>query len=413
MRLRSSLAVLPFALLAACSLGTESSTSGAQGVAGEAAASGGDVAAPPTTPAPAAPALPAAPKDEGAVFTIGNAAEGNAVIAFARGADGTLTPAGTFATGGTGTGEGLGSQGALALSADGKFLVVVDAGSNEITSFAVNGANLTRRSRISSDGVMPVSVAIHGRLVYALNAGGTACISGYRVDDDGVLTAIAGSKHSLSTAAAAPAQIAFTPKGDGLVVTEKATDVIDTFVVRADGTTSNGEALPSAGKTPFGFAFSPAGFLVVSEAAGGAAGLGTASSYALEAMFHPGADGNPERGLVSISRAVPANTSAPCWVAISGDGKYAYTTNTASDDVSGFAVEANGALTLLGSGVSAVTGAGSRPIDMAFDASSRHLFVLNNGTDEVISFDLGAGGALVRGPASVKVPASAYGLVAR
>ena len=55
----------------------------------------------------------------GAVYTLTNSAAGNAVAVFDRANDGTLTPNGTFPTGGTGTGANLGSQGAVILSEDG------------------------------------------------------------------------------------------------------------------------------------------------------------------------------------------------------------------------------------------------------------------------------------------------------
>src|SRR2546423_5091107 len=67
----------------------------------------------------------------GVVYTLSNRAKGNAVLVFRRESDGSLSPAGRFTTGGTGTGAGLGSQGAVVLHGDRLF--AVDAGSDQIT----------------------------------------------------------------------------------------------------------------------------------------------------------------------------------------------------------------------------------------------------------------------------------------
>ena len=60
--------------------------------------------------------------DQGAVYALDNSASGNNVLAFRRAPDGSLTSAGVFSTGGTGTGSGLGNQGALLLTHDGRWL---------------------------------------------------------------------------------------------------------------------------------------------------------------------------------------------------------------------------------------------------------------------------------------------------
>src|SRR5260370_32564376 len=83
---------------------------------------------------------------ERAVYTLTNQTSGNAVAIFTRAADGGLTAAGTVSTGGTGTGAGLGSQGALAPSDEGRLLFAVNAGRNEISAFVVNAA--ARRSLV-------------------------------------------------------------------------------------------------------------------------------------------------------------------------------------------------------------------------------------------------------------------------
>jgi 6-phosphogluconolactonase len=257
------------------------------------------------------------------VFTSTNSASGNSVLAYERAGDGSLSPVGSTATGGLGTGTGLGSQGALALSHEGKRrLFVVNAGSNSVSEFSVNDAGLTLLGATPSGGTDPISVTVSDGLVYVLNAGAAgsaANISGFRIGEHG-LSPIAGSTQPLSAPSAGPAQIAFDPTGHALVVTEKATNLIDTYVVGSDGRAQAPASHASAGHTPFGFAFDRRGDLIVSEAFGGAPGAGAVSSYTAA-----------EDGSLSlISGPIGDIQSAPCWVVTTGNGRYAYTSNTGS-----------------------------------------------------------------------------------
>jgi hypothetical protein len=147
----------------------------------------------------------------GAVFTQTNAAAGNAVQAYSRDDAGVLTPAGTVATGGTGTGAGLGSQGAVTLSRDGKVLLAVNAGSGDVTAFQARKARLEVSGRASSGGTMPVSVAIGDGVAYVLNAGGTPSVSALTVDDRGGIAPLPGSTRALPEGASGPAQVSITP----------------------------------------------------------------------------------------------------------------------------------------------------------------------------------------------------------
>ena len=151
----------------------------------------------------------------GAVYVLGNQTSGNNVLVFARHADGTLAAPVSVSTGGTGTGGGLGSQGAIVLDESGRHLYAVNAGSNTITSFRVRPNGLERVDVVDSGGVMPTSIAVDGDLVYVLNAGGDGSITGFSADD-GDLAPLAGSTRPLSGAATAPAQVSFTPDGDAV-----------------------------------------------------------------------------------------------------------------------------------------------------------------------------------------------------
>ena len=331
----------------------------------------------------------------GAVFLATNQVAGNAVWAYQRAADGTLSDPQPFPTGGTGTGGGLGNQGGVVLSAGGRWLLVVNAGSNDISVFAVRSGDLELADRAPSGGTLPVSIAIHDRLVYVLNAGGSGNVSGFVLGERGQLQALSNSTRPLSSTAAGAAQVGFSPDSRTLVVTEKTTSRITLYRVGEDGRLSDPEPVQSAGGTPFGFAFSRSGTLIVSEAAAGAL-----SSYRLL--------GN---GLQVISPSVGTTQRAACWVVVTEDQRFAYTTNTGSGTISGFSVRPNGRLTLLDGGVTATTGAG--PIDVALSRDSRFLYALVGGAHGISGFGIGAEGDLTPVSGVVGLPAGANGLAAR
>lgn len=338
----------------------------------------------------------------GAVFVTSNAVGGNEILAFERDSDGQLAPAVAYPTGGTGTGSGLGNQASLVLTPDYRYLYAVNAGSNDISTFAVErGALRPIGAPVSSGGQQPISVAVHGDLLYVLNAGGDGGIAGFRIGRDGTPSAIPGSDRALGSAAAGAAQIAFTPDGRVLVVTEKATNTITTYVVGADGIAGQPRTMASAGATPFGFNFNQRGDLVVSEAAGGAPGASSASTYRVDR------DG----ALALVSSAVSTTQTAACWIAISPNGSYAFTTNTGSGTISRLAVGPGGTLELADP-AAGITGAGSRPQDAAFTAGGRFLYVRND-AGSVGAFRVESQGRLVHIGDFGPLPAGANGLAAR
>jgi len=369
-------------------------TAGAAGALGVALA----VSTALSTPAFAAPALSGSGGTAGAVFSLSNEPSGNRVVSWTRSSKGVLAPGPTYETGGLGTGSGLGSQGAITISPDHDFLLAVSPGSDEVSAFSISGTSLDLLGTVDSRGDLPISVTVSDDVVYALNGGGVPNISGYTLDDNG-LKPIPGSVRNLPNGAAGPAQVLFTPSGDQLVVTEKATNRIDTFAVGNDGIARAGVAYPSAGVTPFGFDFNNKGTLLVSDAVGGAPGASTASSYRV------GRDGS----VSVISGAVANGQGAACWLVATNNGKYAYTSNTGSGTLSSYAVGNSGSLTLV-QGVAAAPGGST--IDAAFDRSSKHLFALDATNDKIDGFHVQAGGSLDPGSTVSGLPASAVGLAA-
>jgi 6-phosphogluconolactonase (cycloisomerase 2 family) len=310
----------------------------------------------------------------GAVFTQTNDANGNHVIAFQRLRDGSLAQAGEYETGGLGTSNGLGSQGAVALSSDHRYLLAVNAGSNDVSLFRVNGASLQLLDREPSLGTRPVSVTEQAGVVYVLN---TDNVSGFRIECHGALTPIAGAVQPLSASAAGPAQIQFSADGRHLVVAEKATNTLDTYAVSRTGVASGPETHPSAGTTPFGFDITSRGTVVVSEAA-----TGSASSYGLS-----------RTGWSVLSSVVVSGERAPCWLTITPDDHYAFVANAQSSSVSSYAIARNGQLSLYDAQAGS-TGTGGRPLDLALDTRGDFLYVLDAGHHQVASFGVSDNAAL-------------------
>ncbi len=337
----------------------------------------------------------------GALYAMDNAAAGNHVLAFARDEDGSINLSGSIATGGTGSGAGLSSQGSVALSQDGHWLLVCNASSSEVSAFAVSRHGLVITDKISSGGKMPVSLSLHDNVLYVLNAGGLVGdkdnITGF-VFIGGKLTPLPHSTRALSSDNTGPAQVSFTRDGNALVVTERVTSLIDTFVLGHHGLAEVHKTSQSVGATPFGFDVGRRDRIFVSEAAG------SASSYEVSE------DGD----LQVITEAASTKQSAPCWLILSHDGRFAYTANAGSGSISGFSVNHAGALELITpNGQTAVTGAGSHPVDMAQSDDGRFLYSLNNGNGTITGFRVKQDGSLQSVTVVNGIATSAAGLAGR
>jgi 6-phosphogluconolactonase len=347
----------------------------------------------------------------GGVYVLTNQVN-NQVAAFRRNAKGRLTPAGSFATGGAGdpvpqgmdpATDPLASQGALIISNGNRFLFAVNAGSNQISVLKIKKNELAMVDIVDSGGIRPISLTFHDGLLYVLNEGGTPNITGFTVAGNGTLTPLAGSTQPLIGGAAAdPAQIGFSSDGSLLVVTEKAGNRINTYMVDEDGLPSAPIDNPSNGMTPFGFDFNHAGTLVVSEAFGGTPNASAVSSYDA-----------PESGILSvISGSVANSQTASCWVVIPNNGKFAFVSNTASGTISSYRIGENGTLTLRES-VAADIGMTSAPIDMTMSNNSRLLFVHAAGTQSVVAFKVKPNGTLRMVDTEVGLPLGAQGIAAK
>ena len=344
----------------------------------------------------------------GNVYTQSNQVAGNSILIYNRFSDGHLEAAGSVSTGGLGTGAGLGNQNGVTLSQDGRFLYAVNAGSNSVSIFEVSAfGRLSLRDVQPSCGVRPISVTQSGNLVYVLNDGqgeASASIQGFFQSRRGELTAIPGASSGLSQAHPGSAQIQFTPKGDGLVVTEKATNTIDTFDLDRWGRPSQVSFQASVGQTPFGFDFDRRGRLFVSEAFGGATDASALSSYRLSRNLD----------LTPISPSAPTTETAACWTVVSNNGRYAYTTNAGSGSVSGYRIASDGSLSLIDAGgVSGSTGAGSAPIDIVITNNDRFVYVLAGGSHSIVGFRVESSGNLTPIDTDGGLPGGTNGLAVR
>src|SRR4051812_32715859 len=335
-----------------------------------------------------------------AVFVQTNDAERNEVVAFGRDADGSPTALGFVDTGGRGTGEPhLPSQGSLAVTADGRFLLVANAGSDDVSVLSIDAAGLTLTGRAASRGRTPVSIAVHGRLAYVLNRSGG--ILGLTLLDTGELEPIPGSARSLSKPDADPAQIGFSPDGRLLVVTERSEDAISVYTVDESGLATGPATFPSAGATPYGFDFTPAGGLVVTEAFGGAIGAAAASSYRV-------ADDRVE----PVSPSVGNTRSEVCWAVASKDGRSVWVTNFGDGTISRYAVGADGSVELADA-VAASTNEGEKGVrDAARTSDGRFLYALDADARRVFGWRVADHGALEPVGAADGLPATAAGLAA-
>jgi 6-phosphogluconolactonase (cycloisomerase 2 family) len=324
-----------------------------------------------------------------AVYLQTNDAEKNEVVAFRRDDDGTLAPLGSYVTGGRGTGTPhLASQSSIVVS--GERLLVVNAGSDEVTLFAIAPDGLALLDRVASGGSMPTSIALRDSSVYVLNAGGEPNVTGFALGDSaltptGDIRPLPGSD---------PAQIGFSPDGASLIVSDRANDALLELPV------AGGEPMhhPSSGATPYGFDFTPDGTLVVTEAFGGTAGAAAASSY--------------DQGLRPVSKSVASTRSEVCWAAVTKDGRYVFVTNFGDGSISSYAIGADGSLSLV-EAVAGSTVLGEKGVrDEALSLDGRFLYTLDADARKVFAFAVRDDGRLDPVGDVDGLPATAAGLAA-
>lgn len=368
------------------------------------------------------PAVPVRAQDAsqaGRVFVLTNKAEGNTVVVLNRAADGTLSRVQEAATGGLGSGpiplpppiggpNPLDSQDALVATPDGRFLLAVNPGSNEVSVLALSDEGLQLVDKVSSSGTFPVSISIHERLVYVLNSHGDPNINGFTLDNSGKLHPIADSTRSAGAPGSAPAQVAFSPDGSILIVAERLANLIDVFPMTDQGVPGDHVQLTSNNHTPFGVSFAHRHIVAVTETNERVPRIpvlngASVSTYRIS-----------EAGsLEPVSAAVPDFQSAACWIRITPNARFAYVSNTGSGTLSSYVISPEGALMLAEKIAADTGGPKSVPIDLSITRDGKFLYVLSSLIGTIQGYEIQPDGTLIHVSSTDGFPISVQGIIAQ
>jgi 6-phosphogluconolactonase (cycloisomerase 2 family) len=309
------------------------------------------------------------------VYTETNSARWNQIVIYGRTASGRLGRVGTVNSGGRGSGILTDTAGALSLSEDGRRLVAVNVGSNSVSAFSVaRDGSLRLTGTARSGGKYPNSVTIHDHLVYVLNPP-TQRITGLRLAANGRLVSLAGSARP--TGGGLGAQIRFNPEGTMLVVTNRSNSTIQTFRINAAGYAQPAVRIAAPVPGPFGFDFAPGGTMLLAitnisvRLPGG--DIENRSSVGASYAFLP-------NGGLHLLSAVENGATLSCWMAVSRDGAYAWTSNfggAAPDlgSISSFRVGADGRLSLVAAVTARFSQAGAHHgQELAVSSDGRYLY---------------------------------------
>jgi 6-phosphogluconolactonase (cycloisomerase 2 family) len=340
------------------------------------------------------------------VFVQTNSPTGNAVLVYTHGNDGLLHAAGSYPTGGLGGGEAgavvdpLASQGSLTYDSQDNLLFAVNAGSDTLSEFAVQGSRLWLIGSVPTGGALPTSVSVERGLVYVLDAGGDGAVTGFWIGGNDGLAPIPNSTRSLGLGnpadpnfLKAPSQVSISPSGQQLVVATKTNGVLDVFTLDRRGVPATAPVVTDSptGSVPFALSYDSFGRLLVAEAAGGE------SSYWVQ----------HDAELTPISSHVPDGQAATCWSVVAKG--YLYDANAGSSTITGYSENWRGQLTLLNaSGVTATTDAGA--VDLAASGDGQFLYQEAAAAGAIDEFKVQDDGSLVRIGTVTGLPPVAGGL---
>jgi 6-phosphogluconolactonase len=321
---------------------------------------------------------------QGKLFMSTNATTGNVLQVYQRSATGPVTLVSSISTNGTGTGTALGSQGAVALSTNGRYLFVVNAGSSTVSTFKLGDKGLVLVSTVPSGGSRPTSVAENDGIVYVLNAPASGIgntVAGFR-NEGGVLKPLADGVRNLADASA-PAQVSFDTEGEVLVVSERSATQLVSYKVRFNGLlASTAEITPSPGAVPFGFGITKRNVLVVSEA-----GTSSLSSYRIGDKRSP--------TLSPVTSALGNGQGAACWIAVTPNGRYAFSSNAATSNISTYGIDRLGQLTLLQAQAGFTSNNGALDLTVSPDGRQLHVFA-SRVPQQIVSFSITGDGSLTK-----------------
>lgn len=369
----------------------------------------------------------------GRIYVMTNKADRNTIMIFEQSGDGRLTLMDEIPTGGLGSGPGvlpsflppgpapnpLQSQDSLVATKDRRFILAVNAGSNDISVLAVTPSGLQFTDKAPSGGLFPASIAEREGMVYVVNEGekpspneepnGLSTMTGFRLDYQGKLHSIPGSTRPVGVRGSDPADVIFSPDGDLLIVIEKFTNIIDIFPVSSDGLTADPKILTANNVTPFGVAFTH-GVLAVTYA----------NSFLMDGRRNsvPGGSSvaayriTDDHTIEPIGTPVSNHQTATCWIRFTPNGRFAYTANKGSGSISLYRVSRQGLLSLVAGAAADTGGAFSGPIDMAVTPSGKFLYVLVSFSRILQGYRIEDDGTLMRVATFDGLPLTAQGIVA-
>jgi 6-phosphogluconolactonase (cycloisomerase 2 family) len=236
-----------------------------------------------------------------------------------------------------------------------------------------------------------------GRFVYVANLGSGAGVSGFTINPgNGQLTLINGSPF-LNVGGWTYFGAAIDPKGRYLYVTRNSHNLLEGFQILGTGTLS---PVPGGswgtGSSPNGVIVDPtARYVYVANY-----GSGTVSAYSIV----------QNGGNLNALGSVTTGSGNPIALATDPNGKFVYTVNSDSPNgtVSGFQINADGALTSVGPPI----GVGSSPKGLAVSPNGAYLFVGNYDSGTISRFSINpATGVLTSLGADFNVAANVLGLI--
>lgn len=332
-----------------------------------------------------------APSGEaGAVFALTNFAADNKIIAFSRGADGKLTQAGEYSTGGHGQGVDFDTQGGLQLNHDHSFLYAVNPPDDTVTVFSVKGSKLSKVQTVYA-GDQPLSITLSKNgYAYALDGSvASTGIFGFKVNSrDGTLSPLTNKTIPLSTPIGVPGDVLFSPDGRSLVAVNKVGSTMDVFAIDENGHASATPmtTIASSGVRPFAATFNSKDLLYIIES-----GLPSIKNAALSTYR---LNGGKVPSLTAITKSERNDQTDGCWVVVTPDEKWAYTANFVSGSISSYALSSNGTATLINGAAAMPDGANSEPVDLVLSSDGRYLYNLLRGSGAVAGFAIQSDGSL-------------------
>ncbi len=272
----------------------------------------------------------------------------------------------------------------VTIDANGNFLYVANAGSNDVSVYALDfftGTPIATGLPLAA-GVSPVAVAIDptNRFLYVADSG-DGTVYGYALDGTtGGGTAIPGSPFLVGNQ---PSALAVDPSGNFLYVTNFLDGtVVSAYIDPISGTLAAVAGSPfGTGKGPAALAVDPtSSYLYVANSV-----AGSVSSYAV----------NETAGALAPTTGSPLATGAsPAALAVDPTGRYLYAANTPAANQIGvyYLTPTNGAL-----GAASTATAGAAPTGLAIDPAGTYLYVADSGASAVSMYSIdAASGALTQ-----------------